>query len=129
MVELEKRVERAAVRPWGVQLAAGFSRARALESYGHLATRYGGPLDGEDPIIFAATLRSRGPRAFYQVRVGTDSREGANSLCAKLRRVGGACMVLRNQAGRLSKISASPHTPHLDGIDAANNAALRLRDE
>src|SRR5688572_7080527 len=28
VAELEKRVERAAVRPWGVQLAAGFSRTR-----------------------------------------------------------------------------------------------------
>jgi hypothetical protein len=102
VVELEKRVARAAVRPWGVQLAAGFSRARALESYGRLAKRYGTLLADEDPIILAATLRSRGPRAFYQIRVGAESRADADVLCAKLRRTGGACMVLRNQAGRVA---------------------------
>jgi hypothetical protein len=106
VVELEKRVERAAIRPWGVQLAAGFSRARALESYGRLAKRYGTLLDGEDPIILAATLRSRGPRAFYQIRVGAESRADADTLCGKLRRTGGACMVLRNQAGRVAKPEA-----------------------
>ncbi|MDB5602511.1 MAG: Lytic transglycosylase, catalytic [Xanthobacteraceae bacterium] len=106
VTELERRVETAAMRPWGVQLSAGFSRARALESYGRLAKRYGTLLDGQDPVILAATLRSRGPRAFYQVRVGADSRAGADALCTKLRRAGGACMVLRNQSGRPSKLGA-----------------------
>lgn len=104
--ELEKRVERAAVRPWGVQLAAGFSRTRALESYGRLVTRYGTLLDGADPVILAATLRSRGPRAFYQIRVGVETRADANALCTRLRRVGGACLVLRNHAGA-SKLGAT----------------------
>jgi len=41
-------------------------------------------------------LRSRGAGAFYQIRVGTDTFDSANNLCADIRRAGGACMVLRN---------------------------------
>jgi len=32
----------------------------------------------------------------YSVRVGTDSREDADSLCAKLQADGGACIVQKN---------------------------------
>ena len=96
---LEERIKLVAARPWGVQLSAGFSRDRALAAYGGLAKRYGELLAGRDPTILSTTLRSRGPHPFYQVRVGTDTREDANGLCAKLRRAGGACMVLRNAPG------------------------------
>jgi hypothetical protein len=41
-------------------------------------------------------LRSRGTRTFYQVRVGAETRDAANTLCGSIRRAGGACMVLRN---------------------------------
>ncbi len=97
--QLEERIKLVAARPWGVQLSAGFSRDRALAAYGSLAKRYGELLVGRDPTILSATLRSRGPHPFYQVRVGTDTREDANGLCGKLRRAGGACMVLRNAPG------------------------------
>ena len=42
-------------------------------------------------------LRSRGTNAFYQVRVGADTRAAADTLCGSIRRAGGACMVLRNK--------------------------------
>ena len=97
--ELERRVQVGAARPWGVQLSAGFSRDRALASYANLARRYAGVLAGRDPSILAGRLRSRGTRAFYQVRVGAETRAGAEDLCGKIRRAGGACMVLRNPRG------------------------------
>jgi len=34
---------------------------------------------------------------FYQVRIGTDTRQVANELCNSLRKAGGACLVLRNR--------------------------------
>jgi hypothetical protein len=34
---------------------------------------------------------------FYQVRIGTDTRQAANELCNSLRKIGGACLVLRNR--------------------------------
>ena len=93
---LEERVTLVAAAPWGVQLSAGFSRDRALASYSRIAQRYGTILAGRDPSLLSTMLRSRGTRAFYQVRVGTDTRESANTLCTSIRRAGGACMVLRN---------------------------------
>ena len=35
-------------------------------------------------------------RAFYQVRIGADTRPAADDLCNRIRRAGGACFVLRN---------------------------------
>ena len=32
----------------------------------------------------------------YSVRIGTDSRDAADSLCAKLQAAGGACIVQKN---------------------------------
>jgi hypothetical protein len=93
---LEHRVVAGAASPWGVQLSAGFSRSRALASYARLEQRYGEVLAGRDPTILASMLRSRGSRAFYQVRVGAETRAGANELCSRIQRAGGACMVLRN---------------------------------
>jgi hypothetical protein len=95
--KLEERVNLVAASPWGVQLSAGFSRDRALASYAALARRYAGVLAGRDPSLLSTALRSRGTQAFYQVRVGTDTREAADSLCGQIRRAGGACMVLRNK--------------------------------
>jgi transglycosylase-like protein with SLT domain/sporulation related protein len=93
---LEQRVELVAASPWGVQLSAGFSRDGALAAYARLAKRYAEVLSGHDPSLLSATLRSRGTRAFYQVRAGAETRQGADELCNKIRRAGGACLVLRN---------------------------------
>ena len=95
--QLEVRVNLIAASAWGVQLSAGFSRDRALASYARIAKRYGEVLAGRDPSLLSMTLRSRGTGTFYQVRVGADTRESANALCANIRRAGGACMVLRNR--------------------------------
>jgi hypothetical protein len=99
VARLEERVNLVAARPWGVQLSAGFSRDRALTSYATLAKRFAGVLAGQDPSLLRTTLRSRGTRPFYQVRVGAETRSAADSLCGSIRRAGGACMVLKNRAG------------------------------
>jgi hypothetical protein len=96
---LEQQVRTAIHRPWGVQLSTGFHRARALASYGRLAQRYRAVLASHEPIVQRAHLRSRGTRALYQIRVGTESRAEAETLCNRLRAAGGACMVLRNRGG------------------------------
>jgi Transglycosylase SLT domain/SPOR domain len=94
--KLEERITLVAAKPWGVQLAAGFSREHALSAYAGIARRYAGALSGQDPSLMGTTLRSRGTRTFYQVRVGADTRDAANRLCETIRRAGGACLVLRN---------------------------------
>lgn len=97
---LERRVTLAAVKPWGIQLSAGFSRDQALTTFSRLQKRFSSVLSGHDPSILATRLRSRGTRPFYQVRIGADTRAGADSLCGRIQQAGGACMVLRNARGK-----------------------------
>jgi hypothetical protein len=92
---LEQRIVAGAARPWGVQLAAGFSRDNALVAYARMVKRFGGMVDDHDPIVSSSVLRSRGTRPFYQIRIGADSRTEANALCGRIRKTGGACLVLR----------------------------------
>ena len=50
----------------------------------------------QDPSLLGSVFRSRGTRTFYQVRIGADTRPAADDLCNRIRRAGGACLVLRN---------------------------------
>jgi hypothetical protein len=96
--KLTERVNLVADSPWGIQLSAGFSRERVIEAYAAIARRYAGILAGRDASILSSIFHSRGTGAFYQIRVGTDTLESADNLCAEIRRAGGACMVLRNHS-------------------------------
>lgn len=93
---LEQRVRLGAAMAWGVQLAAGFSRERALAMYARAIKRLGEIIGDRDPSLLSSTLRSRGTRPFYQVRIGTETRAAADDLCGRIRRAGQACLVLRN---------------------------------
>jgi hypothetical protein len=99
VAELEKRVSEGVAKPWGVELSASFSRAKALNFYSAAESKYGAILAGHDPNILRTRNRSRGMSDFYQIRVGADTRPEANKLCANLRAAGGACVVLRNPYG------------------------------
>jgi hypothetical protein len=96
VTELEQHVTLSAARLWGVQLAAGFNRDRALAMYARAMKRLSSVIGDRDPSLLSSTLRSRGTRAFYQVRIGADTRPAADDLCNRIRRAGGACFVLRN---------------------------------
>jgi len=95
---LEQRVTLAAGKVWGVQLAAGFSRDKALAMYGRAVARLSSVIGDRDPSILTSRMRSRGPALFYQVRFGADTRPEADDLCNRIRKAGGACFVLRNRA-------------------------------
>jgi Transglycosylase SLT domain/SPOR domain len=94
--ELEAHVRLAAARPWGVQLAAGFNRDRALRIYARAMKRLSAVIGELDPSLLSSVMRSRGSRTFYQVRIGADTRRAADDLCSHIRRAGGACFVLKN---------------------------------
>ena len=96
VTQLELHVKLGEARPWGVQLAAGFNRDRALMSYARVMKRLSTVIGDRDPNLLGSLLRSRGTRTFYQVRVGTDTRADADDLCGRIRRAGQACLVLRN---------------------------------
>ena len=94
--ELEQHVELGAARLWGVQLAAGFDRNKALAMYSRAMTKLRAVIGDQDPSLLGSVFRSRGTRTFYQVRIGADTRPAADDLCNRIRRAGGACLVLRN---------------------------------
>ena len=96
VTQLEQRVNLAAAKLWGVQLAAGFDRDRALAMYSRAMTRLRAVIGDQDPSLTGSIFRSRGTRLFYQVRIGADTRAAADDLCNRIRRAGGACIVLRS---------------------------------
>jgi hypothetical protein len=100
VTQLEQHVNLAAAKLWGVQLAAGFDRNKALAMYARAMTRLRAVIGDQDPSLLSSVMRSRGSHAFYQVRIGADTRPAADDLCNRIRRAGGACFVLRNMGVR-----------------------------
>ncbi|BAM89194.1 conserved hypothetical protein [Bradyrhizobium oligotrophicum S58] len=98
VTQLEQHVALSAAKPWGVQLAAGFDRNRALSMYSRAIKGLGSVIGDRDPSLLSSVMRSRGNRAFYQVRIGAETRPEADALCNRIRHAGGACFVLRNRA-------------------------------
>jgi soluble lytic murein transglycosylase-like protein len=97
VAELEQHVELAAAKLWGVQLAAGFDRNKALAMYARAVGRLGTVIGDRDPSLLSSVMRSRGSHTFYQVRIGADTRPEADDLCNRIRKAGGACFVLKNR--------------------------------
>ena len=100
VTELEQHVKLAAAKLWGVQLAAGFDRNKALAMYARAMKRLSAVIGDQDPSLLSTLMRTRGTRTFYQVRIGADTRPAADDLCNRIRRAGGACFVLRNMGVR-----------------------------
>lgn len=95
---LEQHITLSAAKVWGVQLAAGFSRDKALAMYARAIKRLSSVIGDQDPSLLGSRLRSRGSAMFYQVRIGADTRPEADGLCSRIRKAGGACFVLKNRA-------------------------------
>jgi hypothetical protein len=97
VTELEQHIRLAEARVWGVQLAAGFDRNKALAMYARAMTRLHAVIGDQDPSLLSTLMRTRGTHVFYQVRIGADTRPAADDLCNRILRAGGACFVLRNR--------------------------------
>ncbi len=78
--------------PWGVQIAGGISRRAAINAYNRARRRYASVVGGRGPIV----VRSKRGVRRYSARVGAPSRKAARLMCAKIRRIGGSCVVRRN---------------------------------
>ena len=100
VTQLEQHVELAAAKLWGVQLAGGFDRNRALAMYARAVRGLSAIIGDRDPSLLSSVIRTRGTRPFYQVRIGADTRPEADDLCNRIRHAGGACFVLRNMRVR-----------------------------
>jgi hypothetical protein len=79
--------------PWGVQLAGNWSEGGVLASYERLRRKHAAVLGDRLPLVLYAR---RGAGSTFVVRVSEKSRGDADTLCAKLRAAGGACVVVRN---------------------------------
>ena len=82
--------------PWGVQLSGAFSKAVALNTFARSQRRYASIIGDARPMVIGTRLRFRGSRRFYRVRVPAATRAEANDLCARIHKIGGACIVLRS---------------------------------
>ncbi len=82
--------------PWGVQISGNYSRAIALASFRRAAGRHSAVFADLRPVIIATRVGGRGRRVFYRVRLPAQTRGEATKLCARLRKAGGACVVLPN---------------------------------
>ena len=83
-------------KPWGVQVAAHFSRNQALKIYSKLQRKYPSLLKGKKPQIIRKKNRSFGNRPRYNVRIGANSRSAGDQFCNRLKRAGASCIVLKN---------------------------------
>src|SRR5436305_4978010 len=66
---LEQHVKLAAAKLWGVQLAAGFDRNKALAMYARAMKRLRPVIGDQDPSLLSSLMRARGTHVFYQVRI------------------------------------------------------------
>ena len=55
--------------PWGVQIAASFSKGSALRAFARAQHDFYPVIGGQDPFVLGSVLRSRGFRPFYRVRL------------------------------------------------------------
>ncbi len=84
------------VKPWGVQVAGNFLRSAAVNQWLRVKSRFPAMLAGREPVV-SRVRTPMGRSGIYAVRIGVDDRAGANTICDKLRGVGGACVVVRNR--------------------------------
>jgi hypothetical protein len=81
---------------WGVEIATSFSKDEALSEFAQAKQDHADVLGSYDPMVVESCDLHMGTHVQYSVRIGTDSREDADNLCAKLQAAGGACIVQKN---------------------------------
>jgi hypothetical protein len=81
---------------WGVEIATSFSKDDALAQFARVKQDHTGILGSYEPTVVETCDLHMGTKLQYSARIGMDSRDDADSLCAKLQADGGACIVQRN---------------------------------
>jgi hypothetical protein len=82
--------------PWGVEIATSFSKQEALDEFDRAKQTYAEILGDYEPILVEQCDLHMGTDVQYSARIGLDSRDAADRLCAKLQAAGGACIVQKN---------------------------------
>ena len=81
---------------WVVQLIGDDTEATALSRFRQMQDRHRAILGIYKPIVVNTSLTPGAPPIWTRVRVGLNSREAADSLCARLESAGERCVVQRN---------------------------------
>jgi hypothetical protein len=82
--------------PWVVQLFGDRSEVRALTLYRQLQKKHEALLRIYEPVIIRTTLRAGAPPIWTRVRIESNNRQTAETLCSTLRATGDDCLVQRN---------------------------------
>jgi SPOR domain len=82
--------------PWVVQLVGDRSEIRALTLYRQLQKKHEALLRNYEPVIIRTTLKAGVAPIWTRVRIDTNNRQAAETLCSTLRATGDDCLVQRN---------------------------------
>jgi len=83
-------------KPWGIQVAGNVRRDAAIRQWQRVKAKFADMLGSEEPVI-SRVRTGRGRAGIHAVRIGAEDREQANLICSRLRKSGGACIVLKNR--------------------------------
>jgi SPOR domain len=81
---------------WGIEIASAFSKDQALSEFDKVKQDHSDLLGSYAPIVVESCDLHMGTALRYSARIGVDSRDAADALCAKLQQAGGACIVQKN---------------------------------
>ena len=81
---------------WGIEIATSFSKQQALDEFDRVKQDHADILGTYQAMVVETCDLHMGTTLQYSARIGMDSREDADSLCAKLQAAGGACIVQKN---------------------------------
>ena len=84
-------------KPWGVQVAFGSTRDRAMAHFRERVRRCERAAGGIEPSLVWKKSRASPKGGYYMVRLGTDTRDEGWTLCARLKASGCVCAVYRNR--------------------------------
>ncbi|MBN9887658.1 lytic transglycosylase domain-containing protein [Pelagibaca abyssi] len=85
------------LKRWGVQLAFGTTKARALEQYRARTRRCAALVAGEEPDLVWQKSRASPKGGYWMARIGRDDRDTAWRYCTKLKAQGCVCAVYGNR--------------------------------
>jgi hypothetical protein len=81
---------------WGIEIAGAFSKDEALAEFDQVKQAHSDLLGSYAPMVVETCDLHLGTALRYSARIGMDSRDAADALCAKLQAAGGACVVEKN---------------------------------
>jgi hypothetical protein len=92
----EKALANSPRKKWGVQLAFGTTKAKALKMFKTRARRCKRTIGNETPDLIWQKARSSPKGGYYMARLGRADRNSAWKLCRKIKAQGCICAVYKN---------------------------------